>query len=139
MKTSASSRGDTFLEKHLVALDVPQKRVGFLNESAVLYEDRFTVIGLKAVREYQTGDVILLQELKTPPAELNLNPNEDAVWIPVDGGSFVSSLVSPGDMVSFYVAAPSAKASVPAASPLKRRMIKNGTLTVVKKRTQINQ
>lgn len=109
--------GDTFLEKHLVPLDVPQKRVGFLNESAVLYEDRFTVIGLKAVREYQTGDVILLQELKTPPAELNLNPNEDAVWIPVDGGSFVSSLVSPGDTVSFYVAAPTVKSIVPAVVP----------------------
>lgn len=109
--------GDTFLDKHLVPLDVPQKRVGYLNESAVLYEDRFTVIGLKAVREYKTGDVILLQELKTPPAELNLKPDEDAVWIPVDGSSFVSSLVSPGDTVSFYVAAPTVKFSSPVVEP----------------------
>ena len=98
--------GDAFLEKHFVSLDVPRKSVGSLTESAVLYSDRFTIVSMKAVRDYVGGDVLLRQELKTPPEQFTLGKNELAIWIPVDGSSFVSSLVAPGDMVSFFVARP---------------------------------
>lgn len=107
--------GDTFLEKHFASLDVPRKSVGYLKDSAVLYSDRFTIVSMKAVRAYAGGDVLLRQELKTPPAEFNLGADELAIWIPVDGSSFVSSLVAPGDMVSFFVIspAPAVQADVP--------------------------
>jgi hypothetical protein len=98
--------GDTFLEKHFAPLDVPRKSVGYLTESAVLYSDRFTIVSMKALRDYVGGDVLLRQELKTPPEEFTLGKDELAIWIPVDGSSFVSSLVEPGDMVSFFVTSP---------------------------------
>lgn len=98
--------GDTFLEKHFASLDVPRKSVGYLKDSAILYSDRFTVVSMKAVRAYNGGDVLLRQELKTPPDEFKLGKDELAIWIPVDGSSFVSSLVAPGDMVSFFVSVP---------------------------------
>lgn len=102
--------GETFLEKHFASLDIPRKSVGYLRESAVLFEDRQTIVSMKAVRSYRGGDVLLRQELKTPPAKFKLGKDELAIWIPVDSGSFVSSLVTPGDMVSFFVGLP--KASV---------------------------
>ena len=98
--------GDTFLEKHFTSLDIPRKSVGSLKDSAVLYSDRFTIVSMKAVRDYVGGDVVLRQELKTPPQEFTLGKDELAIWIPVDGSSFVSSLVAPGDMVSFFVTSP---------------------------------
>ena len=96
------SPGDTFLEKHFAPLNIPRKSVGYLKENAVLYDDRFTIVSMKAIHRYTGGDMIFTQELQTPPEELKLGPNEVATWIPI-GGSFVSSLVAPGDMVSFII------------------------------------
>ncbi|MFK7767848.1 MAG: hypothetical protein AB8B55_11545 [Mariniblastus sp.] len=96
------SPGDTFLEKHFSPMNIPKKSVGYLKDNAVLYDDRFTVISMKAIHHYRGGEMIFTQELKTPPEELKLGPNEMATWIPI-GASFVSSLVVPGDMVSFII------------------------------------
>jgi len=95
--------GDKFLENHFAKLDVPKKNAGYLQQSAVLFEDRHTVVSMKALHRYRGGDVILRQELKTPPEELNLEKGELGFWVPVGGTSFVSSLITPGDMVSFYI------------------------------------
>jgi hypothetical protein len=98
--------GDKFLEKHFVSLDIPRKNSSYLSDSAVFFEDRDTVVGMKALRNYRTGDLILRQELKTPPAELNLAADEVAMWISVGGSTFVPSLITPGDEVSFIVPKP---------------------------------
>jgi hypothetical protein len=72
----------------------------------VLFADRGTVVGMRANREYLGGELLLRQDLKTPPAELKLmSENECAMWVPVDTRSFVPSLVTPGDWVSFLVSA----------------------------------
>lgn len=98
--------GDAFKESHFVSLDIPRKNSGYLKDSAVFFKDRDTVVGMKALRPYGSGDVILRQELKTPPAQLNLKPDELAMWVPVGSASSVSSLITPGDMVSFSVPKP---------------------------------
>lgn len=99
-------QGDTFQESHLAPVEIPRRQVGRLDKSAVLYADRHTVIGMKAIREYDGGEIILRQDLKTPPAELTLLENERVMWIPVDVNTFVPALVAPGDFVSFIVPKP---------------------------------
>ncbi len=98
--------GDTFLKEHFVKLDIPRKNVGTLQETAVLFQDRHTVVSMKALHEYRGGEIVLRQELKTPPEEFKLKPNELAIWIPVNSATFVPSLVRPGDEVSFVVPNP---------------------------------
>lgn len=98
--------GDRFLEEHFVPLNIPKKSVGSLEESAVLYQDRHTVISMKAINRHRSGQVVLRQELRSPPKKLNIGPNEEGFWVPVGGSTFVSSLFSPGDMVSFLLPAP---------------------------------
>jgi hypothetical protein len=72
----------------------------------VLYADRHTVVSIKALQAYHGGELILRQDLKTPPTEFTLLDHERAMWIPVDVGTFVPSLISPGDQVSFIVSSP---------------------------------
>lgn len=95
--------GDTFEEGHFAPVEIPRKNARYLEDTAVYFGDRHTVIGMKALRPYGTGDLILRQELRTPPAELNLAKDEMAMWVPVGGSSFVPSLITPGDNVSFYL------------------------------------
>ncbi len=95
--------GDTFKENDFVRLDIPRKNAGRLSDSAVLFNDRLTVVSMKAIREYQGGEIVLRQDLKTPPPEFKLETGELAMWIPVNSASFVPSLVEPGDLVSFVV------------------------------------
>ncbi len=97
-------QGDTFQESQFVPVEIPRLHAGNLQQSAVLYADRHTVTGMKSVRGYEGSEIILRQDLKTPPAEMSLQENERVMWIPVDVNTFVPSLVVPGDFVSFIVA-----------------------------------
>lgn len=99
-------RGDTFQAEHFVQLDIPRKNVGSLQETAVMYRDLDTVISMKALHDYWGGEIMLRQELKTPPKEFKLQDDEFLMWIPVNSAAFVSSLVQPGDTVSFLVPNP---------------------------------
>lgn len=98
--------GDTFTEKHFTNLKIPRKNAGSLQETAVLYSDMQTVVSMKALHDYRGGEIVLRQELKTPPEEFKLGENELAMWIPVSTAAFVSALVKPGDEVSFVVPSP---------------------------------
>ena len=98
--------GERFLDEHFAKLNIPKKSVGHLEESAVLFEDRHTVTSMKAVNLHRSGQVILRQELRSPPKKLDIAADEEGFWVPVGGSSFVSSLFSPGDMVSFSLPAP---------------------------------
>lgn len=100
--------GDQFLEEHFARIDIPRKHVGMLPETAVLFSDRQTVVSMKALHDYRGGEIILRQELKTPPVEFKLKANELAIWIPVNSATFVPELVQPGDQVSFVVPDPAA-------------------------------
>jgi hypothetical protein len=97
--------GDRFTDDKLAPLAIPKNNVGeTLAKEAILYKDRQAVIGMPAVRLHPEREIILRQDLKTPPPALGLaKENERAIWIPVDTRTFVPSLVNPGDLVSFLV------------------------------------
>lgn len=109
------NRGDTFQDTHLVPVEIPKSNVGALADFAVLYADRQTVVGMNAVRSYNGGELLLRQDLKTPPPELKLvGDDERAIGVPVDSKTFVPSLVTPGDWVSFLF--PTANQPTPAGA-----------------------
>jgi hypothetical protein len=100
--------GELFRSEDLEPIPVPTSAAARLKYVAVLWADRGTVVGSNAVKSYQGDELILLEDLKTPPPELTLEENERAVWIPVDQKTFVPSLVVPGDKVDFIVSRPRA-------------------------------
>ncbi len=131
----AINAGDVFTEEMIEAVPIPEDRVGSLIDKAVLWKNKETVIGMKATRNYAraSGEILLVQDQRTPPPELKLRPNERAMWVPLDTKTIVPSLLVPGvDQVSFliprYAAVDSASASdddappvtsgVPAPSPM---------------------
>ncbi len=102
-------RGDRFTDDKLAPLAIPKNNVTdragkILREEAILYKDRGTVFEMAAVRPYEENEIILRQDLKTPPAALTLHKDKEvALFIPVDTRTFIPSLVSAGDLVSFIV------------------------------------
>jgi hypothetical protein len=97
--------GDRFTEDKFAPMAIPKDNVSeqFKSEG-ILWSDRQTVIGMTAVKLHREREILLRQDLKTPPPTLALNrENERAMWIPVDTRTFVPSLVNPGDLVSFVV------------------------------------
>jgi hypothetical protein len=105
--------GDKFLEDNFVRIDIPENHVGALKAFAVGYEDRNTVVGMPAVKSYTGGELLLRDDLRTPPPAMDLGQDERALPIPVDTRNFVPSLVNPGDLISFMVGG----APTPAAPP----------------------
>ncbi len=96
-------RGERLRNDHLVAINVPKNAVGNLTDFAVLDTARPTVLGQAVSRPLPGGSLLLQVDLATPPPELNLGKDERIMWIPVDNRSYVPSLVTPGDMVTFKV------------------------------------
>jgi len=107
--------GEAFRDDDLVPIPIPAAAAERLKYVAVLWSDRGTVIGSNAVQAYQGDELILLDDLKTPPPELTLGENERAIWIPVDQKTFVASLVMPGDKVDFILSRPHAASFSPGA------------------------
>jgi hypothetical protein len=105
-------RGELLVEESLEPVEIPRRWVGKLEDYAFLWSTRATVVGRRAWRALEGGSLLMRADLKTPPQELvfgvNLEPGivkETAIGVPIDTRKFVTSLVQPGDMVSFIVSA----------------------------------
>lgn len=96
-------KGETLREEHLQEIQIPAANATSLASLAYLYEDRKSLIGMRTLREYQEGDLILRRDYRTLPAEITLAQDERLIWIPVDSRSFVPELLNPGDDVTFLV------------------------------------
>ena len=110
--------GTTIRESHLVRVAIPGKQVGNLRQFAYLYSAVATVPGMRANRRYRGGELLLRQDLKTPPAQLpEIGEDERYMFIPVDTKALVSSFIVPGklDLVDFLV--PPARPTPPIAAP----------------------
>ncbi len=107
-------RGERLRNEHLVAIQIPRNAVGNLRDFAVPDAARATVLGQAVSRPLHGGSLLLQADLDTPPPKLSLGQNERIMWIPVDSRSYVPSLITPGDMVTFKVAR---MAPTPAGGP----------------------
>jgi hypothetical protein len=95
--------GHRLTEQDLVRVPIPRRWVGNLDQFAIRDTAWNSVIGQAIVRAKPGGSLLLADDIRTPPTQLRLAPNEGLVWIPVDTKSFVPSLLNPGDRVSFLV------------------------------------
>jgi hypothetical protein len=100
--------GEKFKFQDFTRVEIPKNNLGNLEKIAVRWQDLSTIVDQPAVKDYVRDQLILQDDLKTPPQE-NLNrkigPNERVVWLPVDPRSFNPQHVNPGDMVSFRIPA----------------------------------
>lgn len=98
--------GDPLLDSHLVKVDIPKSAVGNLDQVAPLWGLKSTVAGQTTSRSYRGGELVLMQDLRTPGAkDLNdkLGKEEVAVWLPIDSRTFNSMRVNPDDEVTFVL------------------------------------
>lgn len=101
--------GDKFKESHFIKIDIPESNQGNLDEVAVLWRDLPTVIGEVANRPYRGGEILLQNDLQTPPQRNiseELGEGEVLRWVPVDQRTFAPDHINPGDMVKFDVSTP---------------------------------
>lgn len=101
-------QGDTIQAFNLIAIPIPLRYAQRLKEVAPTYDDISTVVGMPAYRNFQGGELLLTQDLRTPPGndlKRDLGTDEVAIWVNVDSSGFVSQYFAGGDEVSFQVAA----------------------------------
>lgn len=96
-------RGEVFKEEHFAQVEIPASSARNMKNYVELYSALDTVKNTRATRTYTGGDLVHLEDLKTPAAEIDLRKDEQAIFVTVDTRSFVPSLVTPGDYVSFVV------------------------------------
>ena len=99
-------RGQRLDESQLAAVSLPRLAAGNLDQFAIPWSARQSVIGQTIARFRKAGSMLLQDDLNTPPPEIKLKEGEGLTWIPVDSRTFVPSLVVPGDQVSFLVLPP---------------------------------
>lgn len=113
--------GDTIQSGQLTPVPIPRRFAERLVQAAPVYQDIATVVGTTAYRDFNAGEVILAQDLRTPPGndlKRDLGPEEVALWISVDGRGFVPQFFSGGDEVSFVVVAGGGRRSAASADQL---------------------
>jgi hypothetical protein len=96
--------GDKLKQEHFAKVDFPEEFLGNIETVAVKWIDLQTILGQTATRNYVKNQLVLHEDLKTPPSRpLNemISPTEVVMWLPVDAKSFNPAHVNPGDTVSF--------------------------------------
>ena len=119
------ARGDQLLEDHLEKVGIPRDTKGNLEEFAILFSARNTVINQNVWRQLNGGSLLLRDDLKTPPGEISFGSkdgakdgaSERAVGVPIDTRKFVPSLVVPGDWVTFIIPGVGDTMPTPAIDP----------------------
>jgi hypothetical protein len=101
-------QGDIIQSSSLTSIPIPLRYAQRLKEVAPTYNDISTVVGMTAYRDFQGGELVLTQDLKTPPnndLKRDLGTDEVAIWVNVDSRGFVPQFFAGGDEVSFIVPA----------------------------------
>jgi hypothetical protein len=120
-------RGEPLKDEQLARVSVPRQNVGNLRDYALLWSAKDTVVGSKVWRVKTAGSLLLNDDTTTPPGELAFgheDPNERAFFVPINTGSVVTSLLSPGDEVSFLVNR--SRFALPTPAPAKPAADKDG-------------
>lgn len=98
--------GDKFKEEHFAKVEIPRNALGNIETTAVKWTDLNTVVGKVAIRDYARDQILLHEDLRTPPTlPLNklIGKDELYFWLPIDPRTLNPHQVNPGDMISFRV------------------------------------
>ncbi len=112
--------GEILAAEDLVPVPLPAATARRLRGFAFVYpDDRATVVGMRTTRPVPGGSLLLVDDLRPPPPKLVFGgqpagkEEEIAMFIPIDTRTIVTSLLEPGDMVSFIVSAPTPAGTAP--------------------------
>ena len=104
--------GQILADEDLVPVPLPAAMARRLKGFAFVYpDDRATVVGMRTPRPVPGGSILLVDDLRPPPPKLVFggqpagNEEEIAMFIPIDTRTIVTSLLEPGDTVSFIISA----------------------------------
>lgn len=100
---TAINPGDAFREDMFTEVKIPLVHAGNLKDFNYQFKDRSLISGTKATKAYKGGELVRLEDYRTPPAELKLTKGQLLIWVAVDDAGFVPDLVDPGDKVTFIV------------------------------------
>ena len=104
-KTASVTRGTPLTRSHFERVLIPKEFVGNLNEFALPWTDLDAIVGRKSIRDYERGGLLLRNDFRTAPDELQLVGGETAISVPIDTRTTITSQIIPGDTrVSFYLA-----------------------------------
>lgn len=98
--------GDKFKEEHFEEVKIPRNALGNIETAAVKWSDLNTVVGKVAIRDYARDQILLHEDLRTPPTlPLNklIGKDELYFWLPIDTRTLNPHQINPGDMISFRV------------------------------------
>ena len=103
-KNASVTRGTPLSRKHFERISIPKEFVGNLNEYALPWTDLDAIVGRKSIRDYERGGLLLRNDFRTAPDELQLIGGETAVSVPIDTRTTITAQIIPGDTrVSFYL------------------------------------
>lgn len=94
--------GEQITESNIGAVAIPGEAI----TSAMLARDYTTIVGRKAIRSYKAGELILLQDITGPRADLVLLPSEQGLTLNVAEFALEPTLIRVGDHVSFVASNP---------------------------------
>ncbi len=105
--------GQILAAEDLVPVPLPAATARRLKGFAFVYpDDRATVLGMRTTRPVPGGSILLVDDLRPPPPKLVFggqpagSDEEIAMFIPIDTRTIVTSLLEPGDTVSFIITSP---------------------------------
>ncbi len=105
-------RGEVIQDGNLIPIAIPLRHALRIKAAAPVYGDKSTIVGMPAYRDFMAGEIILTQDLQTPPnndLKRDLGADEVAIWVNVDSRGFVPQFFSGGDEISFIVPAVGAR------------------------------
>ena len=103
-RSASVKRGTPLTKSHLEKITIPKEFVGNLNEYALPWNDLDAIVGRKSIRNYDVGGLLLRNDFRTAPDQLQLLGGETAISIPIDTRTTITSQIIPGDTrVSFYL------------------------------------
>lgn len=98
--------GDKFNEEHFDKVEIPRNALGNIETTAVKWTDKNTVVGKVAIRNYARDQILLHEDLRTPPTtplNQSILENERIFWMPIDPRTLNPQQINPGDKISFRV------------------------------------
>ena len=96
--------GNPIKKTHLEKIDIPKSNARNLRVYAYPYENLESLIGQKSILGYSGGELLLRQDFKTHPNRLNLENRQQAIWVPIDIRTTITSHITPGiTQVYFFV------------------------------------
>ena len=97
------SQGDRLLEADLVEVPVPLESADEIRKFAIPWSARKTIEGERVCRAISEPRLLLSDDLKTPPRELDIPEGWAAIGVPIDTRTSTPSLIQPGQLVSFII------------------------------------